>query len=384
MVCCVYLLRILCLFMDNGERLPLLPLLPALHADVALISAMTVCTRPFRPQGPRIEAERLNDRTVVHNYGHGGSGWSLSWGSSALATQLARDTGERRIAVIGCGALGLTSALLLQRAGVGVTIYARDLPPQVRSSLANGVWTPDSRICLAQHADRAFRDRWERMARLSWRTYQTYLGSPDAPVERFDRCTVQDVGVEPPPAAAAAMTATKKPIALPRPPFASLSMSVLSDLCPRSVSYGPGQHPLGQRTIEAVPWLLFNLSTYSERLMAEFHSNGGHIERREFHAASELLSLPERTLINATGYGARDLFHDETLVPVRGQIARMPVQGDIRYGFFYRGTSFIPRRDGLVFQVLGDDDYYGYGDDTTTPDRAEAEHAVRTIARLFE
>jgi D-amino-acid oxidase len=36
-----------------------------------------------------------------------------------------------------------------------------------------------------------------------------------------------------------------------------------------------------------------------------------------------------------------------------------------------------------VFQVIGENDYYGFGDDTTVPDRAEAELAVSTIAALY-
>jgi len=43
----------------------------------------------------------------------------------------------------------------------------------------------------------------------------------------------------------------------------------------------------------------------------------------------------------------------------------------------------VPRRDGLVFQVVGDNDYYGYNDETEVPDRAEAERAVNTVASLF-
>lgn len=46
------------------------------------IARITVCTRPFRAQGPRIEREKIAGREVIHNYGHGGSGWSLSWGSA--------------------------------------------------------------------------------------------------------------------------------------------------------------------------------------------------------------------------------------------------------------------------------------------------------------
>jgi D-amino-acid oxidase len=116
---------------------PALQLMP-LRAATDRITQITVCTRPFRAEGPRLDVEQIGQKTVAHNYGHGGSGWSLSWGSSAIAVQKITATGEREIAVIGCGALGLTSALLLQRAGARVTIYAKELPPNVRSSLAAG------------------------------------------------------------------------------------------------------------------------------------------------------------------------------------------------------------------------------------------------------
>jgi hypothetical protein len=47
-------------------------------------------------------------------------------------------------------------------------------------------------------------------------------------------------------------------------------------------------------------------------------------------------------------------------------------------------VSFVPRRDGFVFQVTGADEYYGYGIEGTEPDRAEAEKALSTIAGLFK
>src|SRR5271165_706199 len=171
--------------------LPSSELVPV-QAQVDRIFRVTVCLRPFRAAGPRLEVERVGDKTVVHNYGHGGSGWSLSWGSSSVAVEKAMAAGERDIAVIGCGALGLTSALLLQRAGARVTIYAKELPPNVRSSLATGVWTPDSRICLEQHATPAFKQLWEQMTRTSFQTYQNFLGLPGTPVEFIDSYFVSD------------------------------------------------------------------------------------------------------------------------------------------------------------------------------------------------
>jgi len=60
---------------------------PAL-GDAAVIGHR-VGLRPFRPQ-VRLEAERAGDGTVVvHNYGHGGAGVSLSWGCARDAAALA-------------------------------------------------------------------------------------------------------------------------------------------------------------------------------------------------------------------------------------------------------------------------------------------------------
>src|SRR5215471_9313038 len=88
--------------------------LPAMRVNLDRITRITVCTRPFRAQGPRLDVEQIGEQTIVHNYGHGGSGWSLSWGSSTIAVRNALATGATEIGVIGCGALGLTSAILAQ------------------------------------------------------------------------------------------------------------------------------------------------------------------------------------------------------------------------------------------------------------------------------
>jgi len=71
-----------------------LPRLMPIRAHVDRIFRVTVCLRPFRAAGPRLEVERVGDKTVVHNYGHGGSGWSLSWGSSSIAVEKAMAAGR--------------------------------------------------------------------------------------------------------------------------------------------------------------------------------------------------------------------------------------------------------------------------------------------------
>jgi D-amino-acid oxidase len=54
------------------------------------VLAERVGLRPFRKSGVRLERDRLRDgRTVIHNYGHGGAGFTLSWGCAREVVNLA-------------------------------------------------------------------------------------------------------------------------------------------------------------------------------------------------------------------------------------------------------------------------------------------------------
>src|SRR5207249_1748378 len=69
--------------------------------------------RPFRPSGFVVRAEKLGGKIVIHNYGHGGAGITLSWGTAHLAVEEVAKTAVPSCAVIGCGAVGLATARLL-------------------------------------------------------------------------------------------------------------------------------------------------------------------------------------------------------------------------------------------------------------------------------
>src|SRR5258705_10263626 len=98
--------------------------------------------RPFRPSGFVVRGEKLDSKTVIHNYGHGGAGITLSWGTAQLAVEEAAKLETRDAAVIGCGVVGLSTARLLQQRGYAVTIYAKAMPPDTTSNGAGGLWDP--------------------------------------------------------------------------------------------------------------------------------------------------------------------------------------------------------------------------------------------------
>ncbi|WP_427912065.1 FAD-dependent oxidoreductase [Ramlibacter sp. MMS24-I3-19] len=347
------------------------PLAPIRATPDRLID-ISVCTRPFRPQGPRIEAEQRYGKTLVHNYGHGGSGWSLSWGSARMAIAMALTTREKYLAVIGCGAIGLTSARVAQRAGLRVRIYCKERPPEVRSSLASGVWSPDSRICSSEHATPAFAERWEAMARASFKTYQSLLGLPGDPVSWHDGYVLSDVPFGEP------LPATEDN---GEPDYPDLE-SRLRDIRPLSVALSADEHPFRVPHVRRYTQMVFNIASYSRLLMEDFFREGGEIEQREFVHPRQLAGLRERTIVHATGYGARALFGDDSLVPVRGQTARLVPQPEVDYGLSWRGHNLfvVPRRDGILVQAQGPHDW---NNEDVQVDRPLSEDAVARLAAAF-
>jgi D-amino-acid oxidase len=349
--------------------------LPPLRMEPGRLTHTTVCLRPFRAAGPRLDVETIGAKRIVHNYGHGGSGWSLSWGSAALAARHALEAGAmqgggRDIAVIGCGAIGITTALTLIRAGAKVTIYASERLPQTRSARATGTWSPSSRIADADAVAPQFPALWEAMARTSFAMHRSHVGLPGDPVMWSDRYILSDGPAARAPRAADAIH------------FAEYDHR-LDDIIPQSRALAADEHPFPVSSARRVTAMQFNVAALGDRLIGDFLREGGRIEAMTFVSPADFGHLPQPVIVNCTGYGARALMQDNSIVPVRGQIAWLAPQPEAHYGLYYKSVSILPRSDGIVVQYVGDSDMYGVGSTDETPDRAEAERAIATIAPLF-
>jgi D-amino-acid oxidase len=121
------------------------------NLETAHLGERIVCHRPMRRGTPNMTIEQKNDKLIGHNYGHGGSGWTLGPGcashvnnlliNSQYATDLKKDT---PITIIGAGALGLFTAYDLEQKGyLNITIIAEKFE-SLTSHNAGGLIAPVS------------------------------------------------------------------------------------------------------------------------------------------------------------------------------------------------------------------------------------------------
>jgi hypothetical protein len=338
---------------------------------------VTVCLRPFRATGPRIEIERIAGKTIVHHYGHGGSGWSLSWGSAMEALPLVLQTGAREVAVVGAGAIGMTTAITAQRMGLKVTIYAKDRFPYVRSARATGTWSPHSRVAMDGAVDQAFVTKWEQMARRTFTVHQSFLGLAGNPVEWVDRYSLSDTPFE------------KRPKALITLPGGGTDTFVdyedrVKDLVPRNDDLAGGTHPFPAPFVRRTSTMRFNVADLAHQLENDFLVAGGRFVPMELKTPADFARIREKVIVNCTGYGARALMKDESVIPVRGQIAWLLPQPDVHYGIQYNHVSVLARRDGILVQAQGADESFGFNDPDEEPDYAAARASIGVVATMFQ
>jgi glycine/D-amino acid oxidase-like deaminating enzyme len=299
--------------------------------------------RPYRRSGFRLEREAFADKILVHNYGHGGGGVSLSWGSAHLVLEeLAKGRGiPEKVAVIGAGAVGLATARLLQRAGAAVTIYAKDLPPNTTSNVAPAQWNP---FMVSAEGD-----RFERAARFAHREFQSLVGEHYGVRWRMNYAIGGGVRED-----------------------------ALRDLFPEARTLEAGTHPFPSDHVGQFMTMMIETPIYLAAVLRDVQLAGARIVVRELKDMPQLLALPEAAIVNCTGLGARELVGDDDLVPVRGQLTVLLPQAEIDYVTLFGSLYMMPRRDGILLGGTYEDEQW-----SLEPNRAAEEQIVEGHAAFF-
>ena len=321
-----------------------------------LIVRTLVGLRPYRPSGFVVKREDMGDKVIIHNYGHGGGGISLSWGSSALAVRLALGMHVGEAAVLGSGVMGLSTARLLQDAGWKVTIYTRDVLRHSTSNVAAGHWSPTS-VFDAGAATPTFDAQYQFASRVSHHAFQN-LGGADYGIRWIEN---YNVGNEP-----------TKP---------AYYMEAMPELYPATADLSPAEHPFSIPYVNRTLTMIIHPAHYLRRIRADFYRAGGHLLIRDFKSRDEVLALSEPVIFNCTGLGAGELFGDEELIPIKGQLVFLPPDPAIDYCTIGGGSSVLymfPRKGEIL---LGGT--YGRGDWSLSPDPGQTDRIITEHQELF-
>jgi glycine/D-amino acid oxidase-like deaminating enzyme len=305
--------------------------------------------RPYRASGFVVRAEALGDKRLVHNYGHGGAGITLSWGSSKLATDLGLQGHSGAVAVIGGGVMGLTTAKLVQEAGFPVSVYAKALPPGTTSNVAGGQVSP-----FGHYRDDAVTPEWRRQFAAamdySWRRFQIMVGD-DYGIRWLPTFEESDY----------------------------VGSSPLDAYRPNSRRLAPREHPFSLEKVVGFDTMYVETGRFLRQMMRDIQVAGGTLNVRDFPSAQSIADLPERLVFNCTGLGARELFGDTDMIPVRGQLAVLLPQPEVRYAATGSWGYMFPRSDGILLGGTFERDVWD-----TTPDAADIARIIESHRRFFD
>ena len=262
--------------------------------------------RPYRPSGFVVKREKYDDKMVIHNYGHGGGGISLSWGSSALAVRESSGLTIGEAAVVGSGIMGLTTARLLQDAGWKVTIYTRDVLRHSVSNVGAGQWAPTG-VFEEGVASKTFEAQYKYAARIAHHAYQNLSGA--------------NYGIR----------FTENYYLGNEPSKESYYLRELPELFTSVKDLKPNEHPFPVNYVTRTVTMIIEPATFLRRIRDDFQLSGGKFVIRNFINQNDVLSLKEKVIFNCTGLGAKTLFGDEELTPVKGQLVFIPPDPAIDY-----------------------------------------------------
>lgn len=251
------------------------------------------------------------------------------------------------VAVLGCGAVGLATARLLQDRGLPVTIYASELPP-----IAGGEWFPFGVFDFGKQSPE-FMNQFLQATEFSYRRYQTLLG-PRYGVRWLRNYFLSH-----------------------QAPSDDGLGAILRPFLPELHDLSASEHPFsGYQFVRQYDSMLIEPPIYLNAMLTDFRIAGGAVRVMHFDHVSQLPKLTEPVIFNCTGLGARALFDDQELTPAKGQLTVLLPQPEVNYMAVMEDDLYMfPRTDGILLGGTFEKDEWSLSVNQTAKARVLKGHA---------
>ncbi len=305
--------------------------------------------RPCRHGGLRLESEQLGSKTIIHNYGHGGCGITLSMGTAQAAADMVQEkaNSDAPIAVMGAGVVGLTTARMLAQRGHKVTVYAKDSGTDTLSVLAGALFLPVG--IEFDHPD------------IGQERFLKILTDSKHALDQLDpiRFGIETLPVYEPefahdPEYLFNNGTIAPPVHIDKLPF-------------------PGP-PRSGRSFESI---FIHTPRFLNALIDDLNTLGVTIKNHTFEHLDDIKALSEHTIVNCLALGSRTIFGDDAMYPARGLLVHMepqPLGYIVHDGYKY----MFPREDALILGGCFDENVW---DDQ--PDQKIAQDILSHHRRFF-
>ncbi|XP_064085526.1 D-aspartate oxidase-like isoform X1 [Macrobrachium nipponense] len=234
-----------------------------------------------------------------------------------------QDTEMVRIAVVGAGVVGLTSANLLQEAipGASVTIIADRFGQDTVSDVAAGLYRPGLQF---QGPNQEVTEKWLRDA---YAYYKEILNSEDA----------DEAGVKRAPGY---IFSTNQPKIvknfLMEPVVDEFRPCTQGELDQYNMKYG-----------SYIVTILTECRRFLPYMTRKFQNRGGQIIQRYLNSLEELAGDYD-IVCNCCGFGAKDLCGDNFVTPMRGQVFKVRAPWIKHFYYVDYDTYILPGFDSIT------------------------------------
>jgi D-amino-acid oxidase len=125
--------------------------------------------------------------------------------------------------------------------------------------------------------------------------------------------------------------------------------SALRAMLPELRDLSPREHPFPNSAfVRQFDTMIVEPPTYLSALLDGIRIAGATIRVVEIRDRGVIQNLPEKLVFNCSGLGAKALFADEELTPVKGQLTILLPQPEVQYSVGQGDIYMLPRTDGIL------------------------------------